>query len=51
MDFREIKLAIEDYSGDIARILEKGNDVEIRRTKNGISVTAVKKEKVICNVI
>ena len=40
---RKIADIIRDNAEMIAKSLEKGRDIEIRKTKTGISVTEVKK--------
>lgn len=41
---RELKLLIAEKAGDIAKILYKGNDCELRTSPNGIAVVSLKKE-------
>ena len=43
MSEREIKLKLEDRLLDIARLLSKGKDVEIRKVRNNITVAEVKR--------
>ena len=40
---REIKLKLEDRLSDVARLLSKGKDVEIRKVRNDITVAEVKR--------
>ncbi len=43
---RELKVLISEKSEEIAKILYKGKDCELRTSPNGIVVIAVKKEVV-----
>lgn len=46
MSEREIKVKIEELAGQIARIIAKGHDVELRKSVNGVSVAEVSKKVV-----
>lgn len=41
---REIKLRLEEKLEEMAEILVKGNDCELRTSPNGVAVIRVKKE-------
>lgn len=43
MNEREIKLKLEDRLQDIANLLSKGKDVEIRKVRNEVTVAEVKR--------
>ena len=43
MSEREIKLKLEDRLQDIANILSKGKDVEIRKVRDEVTVAEVKR--------
>lgn len=44
MSARELKLKLEEKLEEMAEILEKGCDCEIRTSPNGVAVIKVKKE-------
>ena len=44
MSERELKLRIEEKLEEMAKILAKGNDCELRASPNGVAVIKVKKE-------
>lgn len=44
MTEKELKTAVINNADHVVKALRNGNDVEIRRTSNGISVTEVKKK-------
>lgn len=46
MSERELKVLVENQSEIIAKILKNGNDCEIRKLKDGISVVEVRKKVV-----
>lgn len=46
MNERELKLMISEKSMEIAKIIYKGNDCEIRKSPNGISIIEVNKRVV-----
>lgn len=46
MSIRELKLKIEEKATEIAEILAKGYDCEIRTSPNGVAIIKVKKEVV-----
>lgn len=46
MSERELKLRIIEKASEMARILYKGNDCELRTSPNGVAVIKVKKEVV-----
>lgn len=46
MNRRELKLKLEEKLEEMAEILAKGNDCEIRTSPNGVAVIKVKKEVV-----
>lgn len=41
---RELKLIIIEKAPDMAKILSKGNDCELRTSPNGVAVIKVRKE-------
>lgn len=43
---REIKLKVIDNADKIAKIVHKGNDIEIRREVSGIKIIEIIKKKV-----
>lgn len=43
---RELKLMIIEKAPEVARILHKGNDCELRTSPNGVAVIKVSKEVV-----
>ena len=43
MDEKQIVQTLQDKAKDIAKILHKGNDVELRKTKDGVKVVEVSK--------
>lgn len=43
MNEREIKLKLEDRLQDIASLLSKGKDVEIRKVRDEVTVAEVKR--------
>ena len=43
MSEREIKLKLEDRLQDIANLLSKGKDVEIRKVRDEVTVAEVKR--------
>lgn len=46
MTEREMRMKLEDKIPDIARILIKGRDCEIRKSANGVSIAEVSKKVV-----
>ena len=46
MSVRELKLKLEEKIEEMAEILAKGNDCELRTSPNGIAVIKVNKEVV-----
>lgn len=44
MSVRELKLKLEEKIEEMAEILDKGNDCELRTSPNGVAVIKVKKE-------
>lgn len=46
MTEKDIKLAIIEKSNDIAKILSRGRDVEVRKTASGVSIAEVSKRVV-----
>ena len=47
MNETQLTDAIRNNAAEIAKSLAKGRDVEIRKTKNGISVAEVKKTVIV----
>lgn len=46
MSEKMIKAALLDYLDKIAKVVSKGNDIEIRKCPGGIAVLEVSKKKV-----
>lgn len=44
MSARELKLKLEEKLEEMAEILSKGNDCELRTSPNGVAVIKVRKE-------
>ena len=43
MSEREIRMKLEDRLQDIARLLSRGKDVELRKVRNDVTVAEVKR--------
>ena len=47
MNENELRDEVMKRAGDIAKILIRGSDVEIRKTRNGVQVASVAKQVVV----
>jgi hypothetical protein len=46
MSEKEIQKKIVDQSGTIAKVLNSGDDIEIKKTPSGVSIKKVRKNKI-----